>query len=85
MAQAMRINMPIRGLRLPDAAGYFSMSESKFLELVAAKRAPAGFTVDRMRIWDIRDLDAAFDALKAGQENPVEQKPVDEDWDGVAP
>ena len=78
-------SMPVRGLRSPDAARYLGMSESKFLELVAEKRVPDGFTVDRMRIWDIRDLDAAFDLLKAGQDAFTQKNPVDESWDGVAP
>lgn len=76
------IIMPVRGLRAPDAARYIGMSESKFLEMVADGRLPCGFTIDRMRVWDIRDLDAAFDVLKHpnGRSNHI-----DEGWGGVTP
>lgn len=85
MTRAVLPPMPVRGLRSGDAARYLGMSESKFLEMVSQRRMPDGFTVDRMRIWDIRDLDAAFDLLKAGQDAFTSPNAVDESWDGVAP
>lgn len=77
--------VPVRGFRAPDAARYVGMSESKFLAMVSDGRMPRGFEIDRMRIWDVHDLDVAFDMLKAGQNAFTAPKPVDEGWDGVAP
>lgn len=80
--------MPVRGLSADDAARYMGMSKSKFLELVGDGRVPDGFKVDRLRLWDVRDLDAAFDALKGGGSESAaagERPPVDDDWKGVAP
>lgn len=57
---------PRRGLRRTEAAIYLGISATKLDELVQSGRMPAGFVVDGCRIWDIRDLDLAFDALKAG-------------------
>lgn len=57
---------PRRGLRRNDAAAFLGLSPSKFDEMIKAKRLPAGFMVDGCRIWDLRDLDLAFDVLKAG-------------------
>jgi hypothetical protein len=73
---------PVRGLRAAESARYLGVSESKFEEMVRDGRVAKGFKVDRLRIWDIRDLDAAFDALKSGAEKPGE---VDEGWGGVTP
>ena len=88
MTRAALQPIPVRGLRSGDAARYLGMSESKFKEMVGESRIPNGFTVDGMRIWDIRDLDAAFDLLKAGQDAFTlagDETAVDGGWKGVAP
>lgn len=55
---------PRRGLRRREAAQYVAVSPTKFDELVGDGRMPQPLKVDGCVIWDIRDLDAAFDALK---------------------
>ena len=66
-AAAMRqATAPRRGLRRNDAAQYIAISPTKFDSLVADGWMPAGFKVDGCTIWDVRDLDEAFDALKDG-------------------
>lgn len=57
--------MQPRGFRRPDAARYIGVSETKFATMVLAGALPCGFMVDNCRIWDIRDLDRAFDVLKS--------------------
>lgn len=56
----------VRGLRREQAAAYVGVSASKFGELVAEGRMPRPFAIDGCVLWDVLDLDAAFDALKNG-------------------
>jgi excisionase family DNA binding protein len=65
-----RIERPIprRGLSREEAAMYIGISASKFDELVRDGRMPGPKRVDGRKIWDVRDLDVAFDALPS--ENP---------------
>lgn len=56
---------PRRGLRREDAARYVGVSPTKFDTLVKDGRMPRPVPVDGCIIWDIRRLDAAFDALDA--------------------
>jgi excisionase family DNA binding protein len=60
--------IPRRGLSREEAAMYIGVSAGKFDELVADGRMPAPRRIDRRKIWDVRDLDVAFDALPS--ENP---------------
>ena len=52
-----------RGLDREEAAAYVGISATKFDELVADGRMPQPKKIDARRIWDVRQLDAAFDAL----------------------
>lgn len=52
-----------RLVRLPDAARYVSMGETKFCELVKAGVFPPGVPVGAMRLWDVRRLDQCIDRL----------------------
>lgn len=52
-----------RGLSRPDAAAYIGVGMSKFDEMVSDGRMPAPRCIDSRRVWDRRELDAAFDAL----------------------
>lgn len=54
---------PPRGMRLDAAAEYVGLGRTKFLELVADGRMPAGKLVDGCRVWDRHRLDDAFEAL----------------------
>lgn len=52
-----------RGLNREEAAAYVGIGASKFDELVADGRMPQPKKIDARRVWDVRQLDAAFDAL----------------------
>jgi len=71
MSDARRTTAPRRGLRRDEAAQYLAISPSKFDQLVHDGRMPKPILIDRCAIWDVRDLDLAFDALKDwGNRNP---------------
>jgi excisionase family DNA binding protein len=55
---------PRRGLSCAEAADYIGVSVTKFLEMVGDGRMPKPKEIDRRRVWDIRRLDASFDALE---------------------
>lgn len=70
-------HLPYRGLRRTIAAQYIGVSPTKFDEMVRDGRMPQPFHVDKCVIWDVRDLDRAFDDLK-------EDEPQEEDtWADV--
>ena len=52
-----------RGLSRETAARYIGVSATKFAELVADGRMPKPRCIDRRRIWDRDELDAAFAEL----------------------
>jgi predicted DNA-binding transcriptional regulator AlpA len=68
--------VPRRGLSRDEAAMYVGISPTKFDELVADGRMPGPVKIDSRKVWDIRRLDLAFDALS--MENPAPNS-----WDGV--
>jgi predicted DNA-binding transcriptional regulator AlpA len=55
--------IPRRGLSRDEAAMYIGISASKFDELVRDGRMPGPKRIDCRKVWDVRDLDMAFDAL----------------------
>jgi len=55
---------------------YIGVSAAKFDEMVADGRMPGPVRIDARKVWDIRSLDLAFDALP--RENPTPNT-----WDGV--
>ncbi len=63
-----------RGLSRVDAAQYLGISPSKFDELRKDGRIGPARLIDGRKIWDVRDLDLAFEAL------PLESSEMDEDW-----
>ena len=63
--------IPRRGLSRCEAAMYIGISASKFDELVRDGRMPGPKRIDCRKVWDVRDLDVAFDALPS--ENPQSQ------------
>jgi predicted DNA-binding transcriptional regulator AlpA len=65
---------PRRGLSRVEAATYIGISPSKFDDLVEDGRMPKPVPIDGRRVWDIRHLDLAFDALSSETSNS---------WDGV--
>lgn len=56
---------PRRGLRKPEAALYVGVGESKFAEMVRDGIMPQPIKVSGCVIWDVRQLDFAFDRLSA--------------------
>jgi predicted DNA-binding transcriptional regulator AlpA len=68
--------VPRRGLSREEAAMYIGISPSKFDELVADGSMPPPVRIGSRKIWDIRQLDLAFDAL--AMENAAPNS-----WEGV--
>jgi hypothetical protein len=66
---------PRRGLNRTEAAAYIGVSPSKFDEMVRDGRMCAPKRIDARVVWDIRQLDAAFDGL------PSEGDDVQNPWD----
>jgi hypothetical protein len=55
--------IPRRGLSRIEAAMYIGISPTKFDELVGDGRMPKSIALDGRKLWDVRRLDVAFDAL----------------------
>lgn len=55
--------LPRRGLSRTEAAIYLGISPSKFDELVKDNRMPRPRVIDSRKVWDIYELDMAFDEL----------------------
>jgi predicted DNA-binding transcriptional regulator AlpA len=67
--------VPRRGLSHNEAAMYFGISPSKFDQMLVDGRMPPPRRIDGRKVWDIRDLDMAFDGL------PKEDSPPGGSWD----
>jgi hypothetical protein len=55
---------------------YIGISAAKFDEMVADGRMPKPVRIDARKVWDLRSLDLAFDALSREPLRP-------NSWDGV--
>jgi predicted DNA-binding transcriptional regulator AlpA len=55
--------MPRRGHSRDEAAMYCGISATLFDRLVADGRMPGPCRIDGRKVWDIRAIDVAFDAL----------------------
>lgn len=68
---ALPLSLPPRGVRREAAAAYVGVSPSKFDEMVADGRMPKPKHIDGCVVWDVKRLDAAWDALPDEREaNP---------------
>lgn len=76
---------PRRGLSCSEAATYIGLSQTKFLSLVSDGRMPHPIRIDRRAIWDIHDLDAAFDALHENKIAGRAEETVDDGWGDETP
>jgi exosome complex RNA-binding protein Rrp42 (RNase PH superfamily) len=56
---------------------YIGISATKFDEMVADARMPGARRIDGRKVWDVRELDLAFDAL------PGETIAASSSWDDV--
>ena len=63
-----------RGLSEDRAAAYIGISRSYFRELVERKVMPAPKRLDKRRIWDVVELDLAFENL------PSEETKDNDSW-----
>ncbi|AWC24966.1 hypothetical protein CO731_04459 [Aminobacter sp. MSH1] len=70
-------NLPPRGLSREEAAAYVGVSPTLFDEMVKDARMPRPKRINSRTVWDIRQIDKAFDKLPGGD--------VDEDdeWEIV--
>jgi len=66
--------VPRRGLSRLESATYFGVSPSKFDEMRKDGRVGPARLIDGRKVWDVRDLDLAFEAL------PMESNEATEDW-----
>jgi len=55
--------VPRRGLSRIEAAQYLGISTSKFDEMRAHGRIPSPRVLDARKLWDVIELDMAFEAL----------------------
>lgn len=67
--------IPRRGLSREEAAMYIGVGATKFDEMLADGRMPPPRRIDGRKVWDVRALDLAFDAL------PVEATGNGTSWD----
>jgi len=56
-------SQPRRGLRREEAAAFIGISPTKFDQMVADGRMPKPKKIDGAAVWDLAQLDIAFDAL----------------------
>jgi hypothetical protein len=66
-----------RGLSRDEAAMYIGIGVTKFDELVYLGVMPKPKRIDSRRIWDIFELDLAFDRL------PDENRGTDQTWSDI--
>ena len=79
--QDRRASQPRRGLSRVEAADYLGIGTTKFDEGVAAGLIPkprTGGFLGARKVWDVRALDLAFDALPDGEAEAAAGNP----WDG---
>ena len=55
--------VPRRGLSREESAMYIGISAGKFDEMRKAGTMPEPRLIGARKIWDIRELDSAFDAI----------------------
>jgi len=60
---ALPPNLPPRGLSREAAAQYIGVSVGMFDQMVTDGRMPKPVQINARRVWDLRALDRAFDAL----------------------
>jgi hypothetical protein len=61
-------NISPRGLSRKEAADYIGVSPSLFDEMVKDCRMPPPKRINARTVWDVRQLDAAFDALPSDED-----------------
>ena len=69
--------IPVLGVNRIEAATYIGVSASKFDQMVKDGRMPPPKLIDTRRVWDIRQLNSAFDRLPGGDDDDQNE------WDEV--
>jgi len=69
MGLSPAIHSPRRGLSRSEAAAYVGISPSFFDALVKSGRMPKAISIGGRRVWDIRQLDEAFEDFAGNQSN----------------
>ena len=64
-----------RGMSRTEAAVYVGISPSLFDQMIKDGRMPKPIHINSRTVWDVRDLDDAFDALK--------DEPPSNPWDDL--
>ena len=72
--QIVPLSSPRRGLSRIEAAHYLGISPSKFDELRKDGRVGPARLIDGRKVWDVRELDFAFEAF------PLESNDTSELW-----
>ena len=72
--------IPRRGLSRSEAATYLGISSAKFDELVRDGRMPVAKRIDGRKVWDVLQLDLAFDALP-DDDCQTQRNTFDDAWD----
>lgn len=81
-SQILPPSLAPRGLSRCQASAYVGVSPTKFDEMVVDKRMPKARRVDGRHVWDLRELDAAFDLLPHdGEKSGAQQSRAD--WSKV--
>jgi hypothetical protein len=75
LSKIRAVGLPRRGLSREEAAIYLGISASTFDELRSSRMIDPPRMIKGRKLWDIRELDMAFDALP--REN---QLPEDSSW-----
>jgi predicted DNA-binding transcriptional regulator AlpA len=71
LSPSQSLPIPRRGLSRTEAAMYVGISPSKFDELVDDNRMPKPRLIDCRKVWDVHELDMAFDELPREDSPPI--------------
>jgi hypothetical protein len=63
--------VPRRGLSRTEAALYLGISPSKFDEMVKDHRVSRARLIDKRKVWDVFELDLAFEELPRDDDGPA--------------
>jgi hypothetical protein len=70
LSQIRMTNLPRRGLSREEAAIYLGIGSGTFDELRATGQVAEPRIIKSRKLWDIRELDMAFDALPRENQSP---------------
>lgn len=63
MSKHLRVRYEPRGLNRLEAANYIGVGATLFDQMVKDGRMPRPFRINSRSVWDMRELDLAFDSL----------------------